>query len=369
MADLPRPNFIDRSPASIEAELIAQWETITGKPLFPAQAERLLINLLNYRETLVRVGIQYAAEQNLVNYATDGYLDQLGELLDVPRLAAAPAKTTIEFTKTGGALNTSVVLPSGTIVSTANGVRFATDADLIVGVGTASATVSASCVEVGLIGNGFTAGQVSTLLAPITDIASAANTTISTDGAETETDEPYRARIKLAPEKFSVAGSSGAYRYHTLTVSQTIIDASVLSPTRGQVKVYPLTTTGNPSAELITAVTTALTPDTIRPLTDMVEVLAPTAIGFTINASITLFNTADADMLLAQLNAAASSYAANQKSKLGKDIIRSQIIAALSLAGVYNITLTQPAADVVVGKAEWANCTGITITIAGVNEG
>ena len=38
---LPEPSFIDRDPAAITAEMVAQYEALTKKTLYPAQVERL----------------------------------------------------------------------------------------------------------------------------------------------------------------------------------------------------------------------------------------------------------------------------------------------------------------------------------------
>ena len=59
---IAEPNFIDRDPAQITSEMISQYEDASGKKLYPAQAERLLIDLFAYRENLVRIAIQEAAE-------------------------------------------------------------------------------------------------------------------------------------------------------------------------------------------------------------------------------------------------------------------------------------------------------------------
>jgi len=83
---LPEPSFIDRDPVAITAELKASWEATTGKTLYPGQVESLLIDLIAYRETLVRIGVQEAAKQNLVAYASAPMLDYLGELVGVYRI-------------------------------------------------------------------------------------------------------------------------------------------------------------------------------------------------------------------------------------------------------------------------------------------
>ncbi|MBD2261349.1 baseplate J/gp47 family protein [Pseudanabaena sp. FACHB-2040] len=370
---MAEPNFIERDPTTIEAQALATFEAALGKSLLPGQPERLLLNGLVYREALTRIGIQYAAEQNLVNYAVDNRLDQLGALLGVIRLPAAAARVTLRFSR--AAAPASLLIPQGTRVGVSGSeMRFATVEAATIPANGTSVNVVAQAASTGTAGNGFTAGQISEMLDAIATV-SAANITTSNGGTDIETDERLRTRIKLAPNQFSVAGSKGAYKYWALTASPTVVDVAVLGPEdRGGVgpvlvQVYPLTSTGLPSAEILQAVQSVLSGDTIRPLTDEVSVLAPTAVGYTITASITLYRTADATALTAQLNAAAQAFATAKRAKLGQDIIRSQIIAALSLAGVYQVTLSTPATDLVITPSQWANCTAVTITIAGSNDG
>lgn len=83
---LPEPSFIDRDPVAIATELKTAWEATTGKTLYPGQVESLLIDLIAYRETLVRIAVQEAAKQNLVAYASAPMLDYLGELVGVYRI-------------------------------------------------------------------------------------------------------------------------------------------------------------------------------------------------------------------------------------------------------------------------------------------
>ena len=64
------------------------------------------------------------------------------------------------------------------------------------------------------------------------------------------------------------------------------------------VEVYPLTKTGNPSAEILTIVRDYLSDDKIRPLTDNVIVKSPEKIEFELNANIFLFAYADENQKL-----------------------------------------------------------------------
>ena len=58
-------------------------------------------------------------------------------------------------------------------------------------------------------------------------IVKGTNITLISDGADEEEAESLRERIRQAPEKFSNAGSYGAYRYHTLSAHQSIIDVAI----------------------------------------------------------------------------------------------------------------------------------------------
>lgn len=80
------PSFIERDPVAITAAMTADYEAGTGRTLYPAQPESLLIHGFAYRENLVRIGIQEAALQNLVAYAAGDMLDYLGELVGCYRL-------------------------------------------------------------------------------------------------------------------------------------------------------------------------------------------------------------------------------------------------------------------------------------------
>lgn len=120
---LTEPDFIERDADKITAEMIAKYEADTGKTLYPAQAERLLIDLWAYREMLVRVAVQEAAKQNLVAFSREPMIDYLGELVDVYRLAAQPATTTLQFS-VDEALAIDVLIPAGTRVSASDSIIF-----------------------------------------------------------------------------------------------------------------------------------------------------------------------------------------------------------------------------------------------------
>ena len=127
-------------PNLVLADMIAAFESSSGRTLQPAQVERLLIDLYAYRESLVRNAVQYAGEQNLLAFAIFPMIDYLGGLVGVTRLQAQSAGTTIEFTL-ANALTVGYTVAAGTQVGSSDGqIVFATNAEVTINAGATSAT-------------------------------------------------------------------------------------------------------------------------------------------------------------------------------------------------------------------------------------
>ncbi len=364
---LPEPSFVVRDPEAVTAAMVAQYEELTGKTLYPAQVERILVDVISYRESLIREAIQDAAKLNLVRYSRAPLLDYLGENVGVPRLAAKSAQATFRFAFDPVPVS-ATLLPAGTVIEGGD-LSFTTDDDAVVPAGSASIDVLATCSSTGIVGNGFVAGQIAILSSTLAgfSVASVKNIDTTSGGAAEELDDAFRERIVMAPEAFSNAGSVGAYRFHARSAHQDIIDVAVISPTPGVVQLFPLVKTGLPSAAIKTAVLSACNSDKIRPLTDEVIVLDPVAVDYTINAELTLYSYADADVSLAKAQEAAQAYVTRMQSSLGNDIIVDEQIAMLRVYGVYSVGLI--GSDIELSDEEWPNCTAINISIIGVKKG
>lgn len=187
--------------------------------------------------------------------------------------------------------------------------------------------------------------------------------------ATLESDDALRRRMVLAPEGFSVAGPSGAYIFHALSADSDVLDASATSPDPGEVLVTVLSRTGDgtPDPEVIAAVEARLTATGVRPLTDLVTVQAATIIPFTVEADLTFLPGPDSGVVLATAQAQLDDHLAAVR-RLGRDITRAGIIAALCPEGVHNVDLVEPAADVACTAEEAGHCTAITLTDAGTGE-
>lgn len=381
MSDRTPPQFVDADPAKITAANIEFFEAITGRTLQPAQVERLLIDVISYDATLVREALQYAAEQNLVAFAEAPALDYLGELVGVRRLEASPARTTVNITLSA-IQPTDRVIGRGARVATADGaVVFATEFDLIIKAGDLSGDVQAVAEGAGSLANGYLPGQVDTLLDAIALVASVANTTTSSGGADGEADDALRNRIIEAPNAFSVAGPVGGYRSLALGVHPDITDISVWGPTErdaagpgdtrlGEVDIYVLTSSGVPSLEIIDLVTGTITGERARPVTDKVNVLAPGAVGYAVTVDLIITPEAVQADVEALVLKALQGLTGQWRASLGQDIIRSRLTAAIqAVQGVHAATLTAPLNDTVLASTQFADAGTITITTTGVSGG
>lgn len=368
---LPAVEFLETDAETIKAEIITGYEQASGRTLAAGDPVRLYLLSLAAVIIQQRTAVNLAAQQNLLSYAQDGYLDALGTLLSVTRLAESKAVTTIKFALSQ-ALATVYTIPAGTEVT--NGVvTFATDKALDIPKGELTGSVTASCTVAGTVGNDYLAGQVNTIVKPMTFVAKAENTTITTGGSEAESDESLAERIRLAPNSFSVAGPEKAYVYHAKSVSSSVLDVSVTSPTPGEVDVYVLLAGGElPSQETLEQIAAYLSDETIRPLTDFVKVLAPKAVNYELELHywISREDSSRAEQIKADVERAVEKYRVWQQGKIGRDILPARLIQYVMQAGASRIDnqTMKPADFQKLESDQVAQCTGVKIVYEGYKD-
>jgi phage-related baseplate assembly protein len=353
MSDLyvPEISYDDMSIDEIQAWIISAIETKLGRTLAPSDPLRLFAMAFLAEDINIRNLLDEAARQNLLAYATNRNLDALGDLVGTSRLLARGATTTIRFTAESSYVG-EIIIPQGTRVTPDGDIIFATIYPMVINTesGTTFVDIPAVCEYPGSVGNGYLPGQINTIVDPIPGIVSAANIDTSSGGANTESDEDYRQRIRLAPTQYSVAGSRGAYEYWARSASPAIIDARVTSPSPGYVDVYVLLQGGElPDATMLAEVDGVLNGETIRPMTDFVTVKAPVVTNYTLNITyyINLEDAARAAEIQAAVNAAVDGWVLWQKSAIGRDINPSELISRVMAAGVRRVVVMDPAYTVV----------------------
>lgn len=364
-------NFLETDAETIRSQIITGFEKASGDTLAAGDPRRLF--LLSIADVIIqqRTAINLAAQQNLLSYAQGGYLDALGQLLAVERMAESKAVTTIEFTLSQ-ALGSVYTIPVGTQVT--NGVvTFETDEDLLIPIGQTKGEVSASCTVAGPAGNDYLAGQISTIVTPMTFVSGAQNTTITTGGADAESDPDFADRIRLAPNSFSVAGPEKAYVYHAKSVSPAIIDVKVDSPTPGEVDVYVLLTDGTlPTEDTLEQIEEHLSDENIRPLTDYVVVKAPTASNYEIELHywINQEDSSKAAQIQSDVEAAVEQYRLWQQTKIGRDITPGKLLQLVFAAGASRVdnSKLKPAAWKKLEAMQVAQCTKVNVVYEGYKD-
>jgi phage-related baseplate assembly protein len=365
------PVLISNDTTEIVAEIKAEYETRTGKVVAAGSPEMGLFNSIAYREGLVRSAIQSAGLQMLVPFSSAPILDALGQLVGVSRLSPANAQCNILLTLTSD--HTDTIIPEGTRIQSQDGIgTFGIDNDVFVAAGTLTANISATSLTPGAAGNGFTAGQINNILDPHPFLVTAANTDTSAAGSDAETDDQLRARIMLAPASFSVAGPKDAYIFFAKSASSLIIDVAITQPVPGTVNVYPLVSGADVTpTEILDLVSAILNDDKIRPLTDTVNVIAPTKIEYTLTVHLTTITGTVAQDAIDAVTASLALFTQTQAKKMGRDVLGTKI-KSLSMAalpdGIYDVALVG-FTDLIIAETEYAYCTTLNITVTGSNGG
>lgn len=211
---------------------------------------------------------------------------------------------------------------------------------------------------------------------------------------EDEDDTRLRSRIQQGLAAVGAAGPAAAYRAHAMAVSANIVDVAVHSEFPGRVDVTVLahqasdTATTDPqaiaigaalfpgvaldagqsptvaphNAPLLQSVITALSDEDVRPLTDQVVVASPTVQATAIVARLHLYRGPDPSTIVAQARASLSVKLGSLR-RIGHDMTRASLIAALAVPGVQNVLLDSPSSDIVCGNADVAAATSIDISV------
>ena len=175
--------------------------------------------------------------------------------------------------------------------------------------------------------------------------------------------------VPAAFEGLSVAGPTAAYEFHARSADGRVADASATSPAPAEVVLTVLSREGDGTAEkdLLDVVEKALNSENVRPVADRLTVRSAEIIPYRVEATIFLYPGPEAEPVMAAAKASLQKYIASQ-TRLGRDIRRSAIFAALHVEGVQRVELASPLADVVLNKTQAASCTEWSVTNGGTDE-
>lgn len=345
-SNLPEVDFVDVDTEALTNKLIAGYEEITGRTLYPADPVRAFILWLASVIIQERVQINESAKQNLPRYAVGENLDSLSEIFhNTYRLEPTAAATTLRFYITT-TLQEDYIITDQLEVTVDGIINFATNGYIKFKAGENYADVEAICQTVGTTGNGFTPGQINKLISDeFLYFKEVANITTTAGGSEEEEDTAFYNRMRESEESYTTAGPRGSYKYHAKTVSSLISDVSAESTEDGIADIRIMLYGGElPDEELIAKVQAYLSADDIRPMTDKVVVSAPTTIPFNINATyyISGDKVATTQDIKNAVEVATENYILWQTQKMGRDINPSYFNAMLMESGIKRVEITEP---------------------------
>lgn len=196
--------------------------------------------------------------------------------------------------------------------------------------------------------------------------------TPETDTADAvlESDEALRLRAQSAFEGMSVAGPSAAYEYFARSASGKVADARATSPAPAEVVIAILSTEGDGTAspELLTAVTTSVNDEEVRPLGDRVTVRSADIVDYSIDAELFLYPGPESEPIINAAMASLRTFLKDNDKKIGRDVARSAISASLHVQGVQRVVLRLPATDLQISDVQAARNIGYAVENGGTDE-
>lgn len=409
-------DLVDVQASSVYNDVVTGFEDGVGELLYPGDERRI------FAEALVAVLVSYvskandASRQTFLRYARGQALDAIGERLGVERIEASPSTCTMRFTLSA-AQSRTITIPSMTKVTSDGTLYWQTTAACVIPAGELTGEVEAECTTGGSESNGVPAGAIATLvdLQPYVQSVENLDATHGGDDGEpytTEGDDRLRERIKLAPNRLSVAGPEQAYVYWAMTADPDIADVAAFSqehdetkdrevvdgvvyvggdllvPTEtllvngsaegftwdysdslltirltgeaaeadtvsvtvrrkmdGRVKVVPLMEGGElPDEETLQKVYDTVNDKSIRPMTDLVTVEAPTTVeyGIRLRYWTTVEDEAAVVGAVEGPGGAIDRYVADQCAVLGRDINPYMLQAYVMDAGAIRVDVYEP---------------------------
>lgn len=330
-----------------------------GIDYVPSESDDLMtmIEADAYEEMLLRTRINNAVKAQLLAYAKDTDLDHIGTTrYGVLRLDGS--KPYAEFTfSLSTALDNDVTLPKGLQLSDGKGAYGLLLESVTI---TAGATEVTGTVELQEYVESSTL-KTEIIVTTLAFVVSAVQNENYHDGAAVEDDERYLERIWLSRESKSTAGSSLMYKYYATTADSRVQDVQVIDNNAGVVNIYLLSTTGAADQVMIDRVKAALSEESVRPLTDDVQVASATIVEKTIDADIVLFDMS----YEAEVRALIETRIVENTMIFGRSLSMAKLYGLLESGQVKDVSINAPTAAINITASQVIDVTTLTLNFSG----
>lgn len=371
--NLPELSFyddvtLDNIKADLKAAYEQRYAELTGKSIILTDSDPAALMLYACAVQIFQqmIYVDKAGKMNFLKYSYGEFLDNLGALRGIERKGAQRAETTVRFSLSIVRPST-VIIPIGTKVATADRIYFETTEYAEIRSGQTFVDVPCSALEEGLKANGVKPGDISILVNTIAYIAGVTNLTESSGGLDVETDESFKDRIYLS-KSASTAGTEDAYKYAVQSAYPDVSDVHVFSPSASCVSILFLVGDGEiPSPEIIQRVADALEDDSVKPMTDKVTVSAPAVQNYDVNIEY-FVDSSNSSRVAAIQDSVVNSvkeYTDWQDKKIGRDINPSKLIQYCMQAGAKRVEVTSPG-RIVIDDSTVARIQNVTVNYGGL---
>ena len=362
LLDLPAPEVIEEFDYEMikqrKLDTFAEIAKAKGIEYVPNESDDIMtmIEADAYAEMLLRTRINNAVKAGLLAYAKGRDLDHLGATrYGVLRLEGS--KPYASFTLTlSSELTYDINLPKNMQMSDGKGKFALLLEDVLikagerVGVGVCELQEYVETSDV----------KTENIVTPLPYVITATQDDIFENGADTEDDERFRKRIWLSRERKSTAGSVLTYKYYVFNADSRVSDVKVIDDTPGVVKVYLLSVAGTADSVMIERVSEALSVESVRPLTDDVQVYSATVISATIEANIVLYDMS----YEANVRELIESRIKDNTMLFGKELTIPKIHGLLESEMVKDIVLLNPTATINCAENEVIDVTTLTLNFS-----
>lgn len=223
--------------------LVQGYERLSGETAQPGSPERVFIQWVASILTHERVLMNYTGNQNIPSRAEGENLDALAELMYLPQRPQAAAAVCTQRFYISEPQESAILVPKGTRVTSSGGPVWETAEDAYISIGDSYTDAQVRCQTLGAAGNGYTPGQINTLVDIYDYYSKTENLTASDGGADEATDEEFYELMRASMDGYSCAGARGSYsgwgarkrRWH---ISQSRMKWSSL-PTAGLTVINP----------------------------------------------------------------------------------------------------------------------------------
>lgn len=335
---------------TMKNELVRDYEDAykaeTGESitLYPADKDRLKLNIVANKLFQAYQCIDNGFRMNFLRYSYGDYLKHLGANRKIYKQEARPAVTVLRFSIQEPRAQVTAI-PKGKRATAGDNIFFMTDDYAEIQAGELSVDVAAICTQAGTAGNKYIAGQINALADKIPYITGVVNVSESTGGSDEESDAAFRERIYLAPATYSTAGTEDAYIYWVRQYNSAAIeDVKVRTDENSIVDIRIVLANGElPGKAFLDGLKSYLTSD-VKPLTDKINVSAPDVVEYNLDFTyyIGRSNKENVEVIQASAQEAASEWSAWQKTHIGADINTDMLIEYLRAAGVKRAVIRTP---------------------------